>query len=37
VEAGLPASHAKIGWETFTDNVIESISDQKEGVIFLLW
>lgn len=37
VEACLPASHAKIGWEQFTDNIISAISDQKEGIIFLLW
>jgi len=37
VEESKPASHAKIGWEKFTDNIISSISEKKEGVIFLLW
>jgi uracil-DNA glycosylase len=37
VESGKPASHAKIGWETFTDEVIRKISEHKNGVIFLLW
>jgi uracil-DNA glycosylase len=37
VEAGKPASHQKIGWQTFTDAVIRRISEQKEGVVFLLW
>ncbi len=37
VEEGKPASHAKIGWERFTDAVIKTISDYKEGVCFLLW
>lgn len=37
VEAGKPASHSKIGWETFTDSIISKISQEKEGVIFLLW
>lgn len=37
VESGQPASHAKIGWEKFTDNIISSISQEKEGIIFLLW
>ncbi|MBL7803225.1 MAG: uracil-DNA glycosylase [Saprospiraceae bacterium] len=37
VEANKPASHQKIGWQTFTDAVIRRISDQKDGVIFLLW
>ena len=37
VRANDPASHSKIGWMEFTDAVIKKISDQKEGVIFLLW
>ena len=37
VRAGLPASHSKIGWEEFTDAVIRYISDNCEGVVFLLW
>ncbi len=37
VEAGKPASHQKIGWQTFTDAVIRRISEQKSGVVFLLW
>jgi len=37
VRANEPASHAKIGWMNFTDAVIKKISDQKEGVVFLLW
>lgn len=37
VEAGRPGSHQGIGWETFTDHVIKTISDQKEHVVFLLW
>jgi uracil-DNA glycosylase len=32
-----PASHKKIGWEQFTDATIKTISDNKKGVIFLLW
>ncbi|KDP34462.1 hypothetical protein JCGZ_11933 [Jatropha curcas] len=30
-------SHAKKGWEQFTDSVIKTISQNKEGVVFLLW
>jgi uracil-DNA glycosylase len=37
VESGKPASHSKIGWETFTDSIISEISQRKEGVVFLLW
>lgn len=35
--AGQPASHSRIGWQTFTDAVIKTISDRCEGVVFLLW
>ncbi|MEG3127685.1 uracil-DNA glycosylase [Pantoea cypripedii] len=37
VEAGQAHSHARFGWETFTDNVISAINQHREGVIFLLW
>ncbi|RAJ00371.1 uracil-DNA glycosylase [Chitinophaga skermanii] len=37
VRANEPASHSKIGWETFTDAVIKKISEQKRGVVFILW
>ncbi|KAJ6772414.1 URACIL-DNA GLYCOSYLASE [Salix koriyanagi] len=30
-------SHSKKGWEHFTDAVIKTISQKKEGVVFLLW
>ncbi|WP_341665253.1 uracil-DNA glycosylase [Vibrio sp.] len=37
VEQGKAHSHAKTGWETFTDRVIESINRHQSGVVFLLW
>lgn len=37
VRAGSPASHSRIGWETFTDAVIRTISDRCDGVVFMLW
>ncbi|ALS99601.1 uracil-DNA glycosylase [Lacimicrobium alkaliphilum] len=37
VEQGQAHSHAKIGWETFTDKVIEQINRHTQGVVFLLW
>lgn len=37
VEESQPASHAKIWWEKFSDNVISHISQEKQGIIFLLW
>ncbi|MDQ7009295.1 MAG: uracil-DNA glycosylase [Candidatus Gracilibacteria bacterium] len=37
VEESKPASHSKIGWEKFTDNIIKTISEKKENIVFLLW
>lgn len=37
VRAGEPMSHAKIGWATFTDQVIKTISAECTHVVFLLW
>lgn len=37
VRAGEPTSHGSIGWQTFTDAVIKTISDKKESVVFMLW
>lgn len=37
VRAGTPGSHQNRGWERFTDAVIKKISDEKEGVVFMLW
>lgn len=37
VQAGAAASHSKIGWEEFTDAVIRYVSDNCDGVVFLLW
>ncbi|WP_411993421.1 uracil-DNA glycosylase [Agarivorans sp. DSG3-1] len=37
VEQAKAHSHAKFGWETFTDAVIKQISQQCQGVVFLLW
>lgn len=37
VRAHEPGSHSNIGWLEFTDTVIKKISEQKEGVVFLLW
>jgi uracil-DNA glycosylase len=30
-------SHAKLGWEKFTNTVIEKVSDLKENIVFVLW
>ncbi len=37
VSSGLAGSHQKIGWEVFTNDIINHINDNKNGVIFLLW
>jgi len=37
VEANQPASHQKSGWQEFTNAVIEKLSKEKKGLIFLLW
>ena len=37
VRSGEAASHSKIGWEQFTDAVIKYVSDNCEGVVFMLW
>jgi len=37
VKAAEPLSHAKIGWQQFTDSVIKKISDLRQNVVFLLW
>jgi uracil-DNA glycosylase len=37
VEQGLAHSHSKIGWETFTSNVIDTLNQKRDGVVFLLW
>jgi uracil-DNA glycosylase len=37
VRKGQAGSHQKRGWETFTNSVIELVSKEKSGVVFLLW
>jgi len=37
VRAHNAGSHQKKGWEQFTDAVIKTISQEQEGIIFLLW
>ncbi|MDR0801817.1 uracil-DNA glycosylase [Fluviicola sp.] len=37
VREGQPLSHANRGWEKFTDEVIEAINNEREGIIFVLW
>ena len=37
VRATMAGSHQKKGWEQFTDAVIKAVSDNKKGIVFLLW
>lgn len=37
VRAHEAGSHQKKGWEKFTDAVIEKLSKEREGLVFMLW
>lgn len=37
VERGRAGSHAGIGWQQFTDRVIEVVSERRPHLVFLLW
>ena len=37
VRAGQANSHKGMGWETFTDAVIQKLSEREKPVIFVLW
>ena len=37
VQRGRPMSHAGIGWQTFTDRVIELLNAREKPIVFLLW
>jgi uracil-DNA glycosylase len=37
VRAGQAGSHQGKGWETFTDEVIRTVSRRREHVVFILW
>ena len=37
VRANMAASHAKIGWQQFTDAAIKALSDKKNNLVFILW
>lgn len=37
VRAHMAASHAKIGWQQFTDAAIKALSDKKQNLVFILW
>ncbi|MBA3724717.1 MAG: uracil-DNA glycosylase [Candidatus Levybacteria bacterium] len=37
VLAAQPASHAKVGWEQFTDAVIQSLHAERKNIVYILW
>ncbi|MDD2828886.1 MAG: uracil-DNA glycosylase [Sulfuricurvum sp.] len=37
VRSGEPFSHKERGWERFTDQVIRTLSAQREHIVFILW
>lgn len=37
VRAGMPNSHKALGWEMFTDKVIETLNQRETPVVFILW
>lgn len=37
VKAHLAASHANHGWEKFTDAVVRTIAERKDGIVYMLW
>mmetsp|Transcript_8238 Transcript_8238/g.14897 ORF Transcript_8238/g.14897 Transcript_8238/m.14897 type:complete len:130 (-) Transcript_8238:702-1091(-) len=37
VRRGEANSHAKIGWEKLTDEIISRINEKDESVVFMLW
>jgi uracil-DNA glycosylase len=37
VLAGQPASHARIGWEEFTDAVIQTLNKRRTNIVYMLW
>lgn len=37
VKAGEAGSHAGLGWEPLTDQAIASLSEERAGIVFMLW
>jgi uracil-DNA glycosylase len=37
VREGLSNSHATLGWQIFTDRVVELLAQREEPMVFLLW
>ena len=37
VERGRAGSHQGQGWEAFTDEIVQVLNREREGLVFMLW
>ena len=37
VEDGQPAAHARLGWQTLTDRVVQALAGRPQPLVFMLW
>jgi len=37
VLSGSPLSHANLGWETLTDEILKYLNEEKDSIVFILW
>ncbi len=37
VREGQPGSHKKLGWENFTDTIMQKLNERNEPMVFILW
>lgn len=37
VEDGQPAAHARLGWQTLTDRVVQALAERPQPMVFMLW
>lgn len=37
VEQGKPLSHSGFGWQTFTDDILKTLNESEQPIVFLLW
>lgn len=37
VEQGKPMSHASLGWQEFTDDILKVLNEQNQPIVFMLW
>ncbi|MEG0499943.1 MAG: uracil-DNA glycosylase, partial [Rikenellaceae bacterium] len=37
VESGKAASHKRLGWECFTQQIIDTLNAKRTGIVYILW